>query len=640
VVCVGTGPAVDRKDRWSALSDRLKVWLPDLLVALVLLLAGVSWRWELMVHQPLFFDNVDPFLRAHAWTTDWILAFSGHSQQTWYELLWPASAPWLRQFGPALAWLYVPFVVGASGLQAAVQRRLVVQALMALVLYGGLRRTFGQHAKNEGRGDLALPWPEMLAALAAALTLGFTCEPFGMMSIGDETYLAPDLCVLVSVAVAGILLADSRRMLYLGFGALPVAAMLHPLAVCYAPGLLLVAHRVWRKGDRRIVLESLAIGALFSVPEAIHLADILLEHGDLSWVAETVGVGAQAGSPLAPVVASWQAFIELEPFPVGPLLLLAPVAVLTWVFLARPPGAEGAGQQADADLRAGAAWLSVFTLLCLLFLLGLGAGLGILRPYHWRIALPAMTLQLGLAVYLLARWFQRRVCGLEKMLRLGLPLLVAVPLALLVLIRASDTLERTGPWNGDVKVHRWMAEVLQHDAGDRKRWFEAVVLGYKDHPFSWVSGPALFLEQRMMGVPRGRFCLDGWLYLAVNGHIAHTGAVRQQMGWDEEALAAWSSVVGAGTRAQHGPPLPARDRTDVHLVGRYQVNPEYAILLVRLEDYRASRAWSGWLFEQLPPEQVQLMLDANYYLPLSMPEFAYHYAAMYFDPRMVQEHYH
>ena len=626
------GASVDREHSRKSLRDRLAGLSPDALVALVLLVAGTWLRWKNIVGKAIFTDNVDPFLRAYAWLADWGQAFSGHSSQTWYELLWPASVPWLPQFGPGLVWSHVPFVVAASDLQAALERRLLLQALVVPLLYIALRLVLGR--RITGKGRLAAEWPSVLAGLTAALVAGFTYQPFGLLLEEDQTYLAPELSIVITVAVAAVLLSGRSRYLCLGLALLPWAVMIHPLAVCLAPGLLLVTYRVWKTGGRRIVLVSLAVAALCSIPEAVHLGAILGAGSDPTWIGETVSRSSMHfESLLDPLWLTLTSFIELEPFPAGLLLLLAPLVVLHWRRGSawwRPGGSEPAIRLADRDSRTGAAWLVAFFLLSMLTLLCLGIGLGQLQPYHWRIVLPAMSLQLGLAIYLIACRVQAAAGGDHRKIRRRTRLLLAAPAVLLLLGPACETLDlwRNPDW-GDVVMHRWMAEAVQDDAGKRRRWFEAVVLGRTEPRWTWASPSALYLQQRMKGLPRSRFRLDGLVYLAVNGPAGYTSIVRQRMGWDDLEPEGWNSVGRTGAR--HGSPLPAKGMGGVHLIGRYPVGRDLVILLIRLDDWRASQKWSGWLVQQFPPGEVRLIMETNQYMPLCMPGYQTEYALRYFD---------
>ena len=163
-----------------------------------------------------------------------------------------------------------------------------------------------------------------------------------------------------------------------------------------------------------------------------------------------------------------------------------------------------------------------------------------------------------------------------------------------------------------------------------------MVLGWDGRPRSWIFTPAVYLQQRMMGVPPQRFRLDGWLYLALNGHVTHIDSVRCGMGWDEVRPAANDAAGDDG--AQRGAARPARDIGGVHLIGHAPVGEDQAILLVRLDGWRASQQWTRWLARQIPQGQVHLMLDTNHYLPLCMPGYSTEYALRYFDPALARCH--
>jgi len=574
-------------------------WLVDGLLAALLLAAAIILRMKGLGDLRLDFDSVDPFMRAVAWVTDCELFVRGESTLGPAQVAWPATSPWIYQFGPALVWMYAPFVVGAESLQEAFARRYVVQALCVVVTYGSMRwLLYTRQMALAGHGF----WPARLGAWTAALAIGFLGEPFGLLGYGDQNYLAPELGVLVSVVVAAVLLRQRYAWLPVGFGAFALAVNMHVLALCYLPGLLLVAFQGWRAGKRRLVAASLVVGLLFSIPEAVHVLIILMEGPE----AEALGFYSFHSYSSAWIVnTAAEAFGTLEPKPSGSLLLAAPLFVLMWHVGVHGPRLRGRESKAVI-------WLAVWSLLTAAGLLAAVLLVGNHRGYHWRIPLPALALVSGLAVFLPARALQERLAGAGAAIRWSIPAIVTLLVAVLSVAMAEARLDRFPPGRGGLTLHRWMADVIQEDAGDTARCYDAVVLGGDMNTYSESFMPAVYVEHRMMGVPRTAMCTGGPLFLAVNGPARLVDDVRLGMGWD----------VGA----------------DSPLLGEYAIDRGYSLLLLRFEDPATARACTAWLHQRFTGEETpRLMLDSNHVLDLTMHQELSEDWLHWFDPGLALE---
>jgi hypothetical protein len=601
-------------------------WLIDGAICVALLVAAVVLRMQGLSELPLHFDAVDPFMRAVAWVTDCDLFLRGEAEEGLAQTLWPASAPWVSQFGPALVWGYAPFVAGASTLHEAFARRYVLQALGVAFVYLSMRVAL--QPPRQARAPSGV-WPARLGAWAAAMAVGFGGEPFGTLGRGDQTYLAPDLCLVVAVAAAMVLVGRRPWWFLVSVGVLPWAIMMHPLAACYVPGVLILAVYVWRLGRKTVAIAGLAVGAVCAIPEFVHLA--ILARGDPGGgrFSETLGyVSTYFQAPTGILGTAAEAFVTQKPIPLGILLILAPLFVIGWTWIARRSVGQGRS-------RSGMAFLALWAAAAVLGLLALAFATGLHHGYHWRIPLPALALTLGLAVSLLAARV-RFVTDLDPLTRgIGRTALV------LALVALSGLAMHARSWrfplgSGDLELHDWMTRVIQEDAGTSSRWFDAVVLRHDAHPFSWAFTPAIYIEQRLADRPRDVFRPDGSLYLAVNGPTTAIDRVRADMGWGESALRGWAWT-GSGAGAS-GPAVAGRSPATVHLVGRYVINPGYSLLLVRLPEPASSRAWTAWLYNRFPPGTTRLMLDSNHVMPLTVPGLSYKKWWRWFDASMLDLH--
>ena len=599
----------------------------DIATVTALFGAGVAVRLGQLGELPLHFDNVDPFLRAFAWLHDWLGLLDGRTDAGLADLLLPASAPWLHQFGPGLAWSYVPFVLGAPTLEAAFVRRYLVQALLAPVVFLALRRCLtrpGGATPSGGRSPASY-----LAGITGALAIGFCGEPFGTAGPGDQTYLAPEFTCVVAVAALFAISRRRSRGFLVAMAVLPWAVMVHPMAIALAPGCLWIAVLVWRRARKGTLALGLLLAACVSIPECVHLWSGQGSEG--SAFGETLGyVSNFFHSPSEIWRKSVRAWCDLEPKGIGPLLFASPLAV--WLLSVRTSwrrshGTDGPGNAAEPRRSIGVEFVgrdalasslfAVFALLGVASLLGFGMALGFLKPYQWRIVLPAHAVTLGLAVYLAACRVPilRGASGSRGSTDLSL-VAPAASIALIVAIAISPG-ERVPTTDGALGAHRWMDRVIAEDAGHAPRWFDAVVLEHTVQPFCWAFTPAVFLEQRMRGVPRETFRHTGSLYLALSGPRRIVDAICRDRGWRGNE----SSVA-----VPHG----------AHFVGRRTVNDADEILIVKLDDDVSSRAWTGWLFSG--PAGPRLMLESNHVLPLTEQGYDMAQGWAWFDDAMLKQH--
>lgn len=594
----------------------------DLAIVLALAAAGVAVRLWHLQWLPVHFDNTDPFIRAFAWIADWRGALGGGASPGWSELIYPASAPWLNQFGPGLVWSYAPLVAGASSLEEAFARRYVVQALMAPLLYLAVRVLTRERGKA-ARTDV---YSSRAGALVAALAVGFTGEPMGTAGIGDQTMLAPEFAALVLAGCALALRRPGPAGFLLAAAALPWAVMIHPMSIALTPGVLVVAAALWRRGRWRLVLGGGCLGLVVFLPELIQLLQLRAEQGGV--LAEAVQSTNHASKTLAASAAgNLRGWWTLEPFPLGPLLLGAPglaLAGIVWRLGRRSGSWTSPGRGISA---AEAATLS-YAAVCanVVGLLVTGAVVGFLLPYHWRILLPGHALALGLLVHGLAvRWLPsvRLASPIARLAPLG----AAVGAALLLAGVTAARLDRFDAGSGDIALHQGLAETIAADAGDAPRWFDAIVVGYPNHRYSWSFSPAVFLEQRMRGAPRERFRFPGYLYLTVSGTARDIEAICQDMGWPSRPDP--GRTRGSADAAVAG---------EVRFVDRLVVNDVHEIVVLRLDSKQQARAWTGWLHGRFSPGATRLILDSNHVLPLTTDGHDTADSWAWFDPGMVAFH--
>jgi hypothetical protein len=470
--------------------------LPDVLLAGALLLITSVARVRMVPFVSVSPDSVDPLLRAFQ---------IGHGG-SWLP---PGHGP---QFGPALYWLQLPLVTGVDGLRGAFERMLAGQALTALAVYLAVRLAWGGAG---GRGIGA--WPPRLGAIAAALAVSTAHGPRLALAHTYETYQAPELVALATLATV-VALVGARRVGWLAAAVLtPLALMVHPFTVCIVPGLLLVGLHVYRREGARSVAVAGALAAVVSLPGLVQLGRTVLRAdrglAELAAVARSASAPAADGSgALTGVVGT---FLHPELPPLGPLLLVAPALAL---------GAAGlAFWRTRQRVVRARLWLTAWIGLTQLSLLGVAMAIGYLRPYHGRILLAPGAVALGMLVTWAAGAVFRRIAVLWPLeppaaVRTVVDLAavaVLVTVAVVAADRAADRWSDRLPADDDLAVHGRLAATVSRDSGDATRWVEVVSLGGPRS--AWGYGPALVLDQRLAGEPADRYSTDGSLFLLVHG---------------------------------------------------------------------------------------------------------------------------
>jgi len=490
-----------------------------------------------------------------------------------------------------------------------------------------------------------------LAAVVAALAVGFCGEPFCTAGVGDQTMLAPDLAAIVLATMTISVFTARAAWLFAAAALLPAAVMLHPYSVCLVPGLVLVALWHWRRGEGRVVLAALLVGVVAATPEVIHVAGLWSRGGEHSAVSSTVGfVSGHLRTPRMVLVSSWDAWLSLRPVPSGPLLLAGAGFLLVagvpslWRELVRGAarrsserafGPEGTPRSTalPQEVKAGAGLLAVAVLAGMISLVGAGMKIGLLHPYHWRILLPGHALLLGLATYVALQQVGAKVDLTRYLPRETLVAVFVVVGSCIVISMAWVRLDRAPPGDGHLRTHQWMTETIARDAGTSPRWFDAVALGFAAHPFCGAFTPTVFLDQRMAGLPRESFHSRGTLYLALSGSAADLDRVCRAMGWTDLTGGDWRQRTGQRTLV-----TGSGAEYEVRAIGRYAHRSERDVLLVRIPDRETCRTWTGSLFELFPRGDVYLMLDAVHYLPLTTTEFDSSDVFDWFDDEMLQLH--
>jgi hypothetical protein len=518
--------------------------------------------------------------------------------------IWPTLTPWAPQFGPAFAWTGLLFVTGASSLEGVLARRMFLQATLAILLYVALRWPLGRRLPSAAGRAWQRDWPARAGAIVAALAVGFLGDPFGTLGRAEQGYLMPDVGAWITVAVAMVVLGGRRRWLLVAIGLLPVALMLHPFGLAFVPGIALLVAWIWREGHRRLVLTSLGIGVVLSIPEGIHVLNVLSDE-QVGAALFTEAVTSTAAATHETVLhTAIRAFRELEPSPAGPLLALAPVVVVFWGIWRRS---------------TGAVVLACWSLATVLSLFVVGHLIGYLQINHWRVVLPVLALQAGLATSL-------SVAGLLDLAGRGgrwprSIALAAVAVCLVGLLAGCVLRERRVYFDGssDLSLHRLVSHDIHRDAGDRDRWFDALVVQRSNATWdgSSVAIRSLFLEHRLTIPDSIAVKDDGLLYLTVDGTPETVVALRDAMSWRH-------APVDASLSPDDAPPAhprPAPSFPGVTLVREYRVEDSGTVLLVRLDDPAASHRWSRWLCEHAGAGGAHLLEVAPIYLAeTSTPE--------------------
>ncbi len=539
------------------LRRRLPAVLPDLVLAGALVLITAAARRAMVPFVSVSPDSVDPLLRA----------FQIGGGGGWLP---PSHGP---QFGPALYWLQLPLVIGADGLRAAFERMLAGQALIALAVYLAVRAAW--------RGGSDGAWPARLGAFAAALAVATAHGPRLALAHTYEAYQAPELVALATLATVLALVNGRRGPLAAAALLTPLAVMVHPLAVCLVPGLLLAGWHGLRRDGARAVAPAAALAGLAALPGLIQLGRVVVGSGrgfgELTAVARSAsGPAGDGGALTAEIVGT---FLRPELPPLGPLLVAAPgLALALSTVLARR-----SGERADR----ARLWVSAWLVATQLSLLVAALAIGYLRPYHDRIVLAPAAVALGLLVGWIAGAAQRGLASLwppppaARAALAALATLALVAVAIVASNLSADRWTERTPRDDDLAVHVRLADTVQREAAGGPRWVEVVSLGGPRS--AWGYGPALVLEQRLAGEPAERFSTEGPLFLVVHGP-------------EEEAQRAAAVAAGLGISP--------------HPRGAGDAAP--ALLLPQLDTPHQGRAFTAALCAELPGARARH--DAHEYL--------------------------
>lgn len=604
----------------TTLGARLRGWVPDVALMASIAVVGIALRLWVLPYSLVSDDSMGPFLTAYGMVRD----------GTWIPE--PHAVP----FGPALYWSHALLMAGASSLEDVFLRRAITQVLMGMVLYAALRWALGPATPRTTAVTVSIPsaWPARLGAFVAAVAV--TCSNGMLMTLQSsfEMYQAPDLAAWMTAAVVLVLLGERHRLLILAMALLPLAVMIHPFSVCYAPGLLLVCVWVWRRGKPVTALVGAGVAALGFLPRWVQMRRIKGDDDQMGFAAVTEDVQGTAfveDSPWMVLVRSTvEAFLNREPPPMGPLLILAPlmvVGLLLWLSRSNwlPQGClPPDGRTGGLGRLAAWTWVNIASLLVT------GFAIGYMQTYHWRVLMPALAVQLGLAVYLVALVGMGRLSARAwpTAVRVGAQLAVfAVALALLL----GHAAQIRGEWlaqppsSGDLPSHRWAAAAIQEDSHFDTRWFDIVFLGVE--PWRWGSAPALFIEQRMNHVPEEAFQAAGTLYMVLAGNGEEMEVLRRRNNWRDYDLAHWPD----DQRHRRGAPVPAKEVPGVSLIAFDPGSLTPSLMVLRIDGQDAAQAWSGWLCDQFTPEAVHVKLDANDFLTLLWPKHRFQDTRRWYD---------
>jgi hypothetical protein len=452
------------------------------------------------------------------------------------------------------------------------------QALTGLAAYLAVRLAWGG-ATASGTGA----WPARLGAFTAALAVASAHGPRLALAHTYETYQAPELVSLVTLATV-IALVGRRRSGWLAAAALtPLAMMVHPFTVCLVPGLLLLAFRVARREGARSVAAGSALCAVVALPGLLQLARTAF--GSDRGLGALGAVARSASAPLADGTGALagivETFVRPELPPLGPLLIVAPILAL---------GAAGIVFQRTRQRSDRARlWMAAWLVLSQVSLLGAALAVSYLRPYHGRILLAPGAVALGMLAAWVTRVGLRWIAALWPAEAPG-PVRAVVDLAVVAVLvaaaaltsnRVADRWSSRMPADDDLAVHARLAATISREAGDDARWVEVVSLGGPRS--AWGYGPALVLDQRLAGEPADRFSADGSLFLLVHG---------------PEPLARSASTVAA------------EQGLSPHPRGAGDGAP--ALLLPRLETPAVSREFTAALCRAVPGARARR--DAHEYL--------------------------
>lgn len=563
--------------------------LVDGLIAVALFALAVFVRRGVLTVAQVTPDCIGPYLGA------WEMLTTG-------DFVGPSHFP---ESGPGLYWMYIPFLLGADGVEAALWRRFLLQALWAPALYLGLRSAFGAIARpgepgaGDGRGDAAGDASDpsgaagpRLGPLVAVSALLFSDGPLSSLLSGAETFVAPDLGLLMTLSASMVLLAGRPRWLLLGWAALPIAMMVHGMSAAYGPVLLWLAWRTWRQGRRGLAAGAVLLGAVGFLPRAWQLLARIREDGFAS--ASELGTYNSEGDAFVAVLLQRTAdHLFGRDLPWGPLLAFSPL-VLALAILLLPRW-----RPLPAEVLRRAWWMLLWLLGSIAGILAVATAIEYMQGYHWRVVFPAAATCLGLAAHLAA-------LAAPQGARRALPALGAL------VVLGSVGLAR-GRWpardwaDSDVRITARFAEL---SATATPRWHERGGLGWDP----WGYAPALYLQERLAGAPEADYALDGSLVLLFSADADIAEQIEASTGWS-------------------GRPAPITAGA-VTLLARATPTGGPRVYLLRFATRGASVAWHERhaLPHRSEDQPVRMKAESGEYLPALPTPFDYAGADAWFPP--------
>lgn len=532
-------------------------WI-DGLFAVLLFGCAVWVRMRVLAVAQITPDCMGPYLGA------WEMLTTG-------DWVGPSKFP---ESGPGLYWSYVPFLLGADGLEAALTRRFVLQACHGPAIYLALRATLTAHWAGIG------PSPGRLGPAIAGCALAFSHGPLASLLSGAEGFVSPDHGVVITVAALLVLLADRPWALVVGWAALPIAMMTHGMAAAYGPGLLFLAALVWRRGHRRIAIGSLVAGAVGYAPRAAQLVRKVLDEG-FEGASQLAAYNSEGDRFWAELVhRTSDHLLHRDGLPWGPLWGLTPLLILAAVWVAPRISPS-------SDLPRRVRDVCAWALLTLAGIVTVAWMIRYMQGYHWRVVYPAGAAAIGVGLDVLLRRIPRPA--------------QAGAAAVVLAAGCSLGLERwpaPDPASTDLTLVGAFVDALE-ESGAEALWVERGGIGWEP----WGYAPALYLESRLRG-DRREHDLDGSLFLLFTAGLEAAAAIDATFGWMGQA-----------------PPLSTAPGTTLVARGRPWNGP--VVYLVRLDDRAASLAWHRQVLLLRGGEPVMMKAEAGEYLPALGQPFDY-----------------
>ncbi len=472
---------------------RALILLPDLVLLAGLTLITAKARALMLPYLTVSPDSVDPMLRAAQMLhgSSWLPVSHG------------------PQFGPALYWLHLPYVVFADSLRGCFARMAVGQAISVGVVYLALR--FGLVRGASGR-DVGAIWAIRIGAVVAATAIACAHGPRLALAHTYELYQAPLLAAAAGAAALLALKGHRRTWFAVSLTLVPIAVMVHPMAICLVPGSVWLAAILARRHGARSLVPALVVAGVAALPGWFQMFRVLRSSSNGFGGLGAVASSASGDSPPG-IGAIVTTFVRPELPPLGILLVLAPAVTLGVAVVAHRRSRD----RADRALAGFAAW----AVLTQASLLGAALAIGYLQPYHLRLLLPVSALCLGALVARATLPVTRRFASppvdpspfARPLLALGTTVALVVASGLAVRLSVQPWLERE-PLS-DVLRHQKIGESISKHADDEAHWVEILSLGGPRS--AWGYGPGAVMDAILGGPRPGQFSADGALYLVVHG---------------------------------------------------------------------------------------------------------------------------